>query len=162
MSGRAMVAIITGAVAIIVLAAALRRDRALPAPPLETSAPVIAVQPVTPAPPVDPQPTPTAESFAAAALVEAQAAEAKAATRRKVEPPPAPVLPPRDGTVTLAVSPWGEINVDGSSRGVSPPLTQLTLPPGVHTIEIRNGSAAPFVARVEIKSGETLGLQHRF
>ena len=72
------------------------------------------------------------------------------------------MLPPRDGTVTLAVSPWGEISVDGSSRGVSPPLTQLTLPPGVHTIEIRNGSAAPFVARVEIKSGETLGLQHRF
>ncbi len=100
--------------------------------------------------------------LAAAALLEAQAAEAKAATRRKVEPPPAPVAPPRDGTVTLAVSPWGEISVDGSSRGVSPPLTQLTLPPGVHTIEIRNGSAAPFIARVEVKSGETLGLQHRF
>ena len=157
-----MVAIVTGAVAILVLAAALRRDRAVPPPPVvETPAPVIAVQPVTPAPPVELQPTPTAEA-AAAALAESQAAAAKAASRRKVEPPPAPVLPPRDGTVTLAVTPWGEISVDGSSRGVSPPLTQLTLPPGVHTIEIRNGSAAPFVARVEIKSGETLGLQHRF
>ena len=162
LSGRAMVAIVTGAVAILVLAAALRRDRAVPPPPVvETPAPVIAVQPVTPAPPVELQPTPTAEA-AAAALAESQAAAAKAASRRKVEPPPAPVLPPRDGTVTLAVTPWGEISVDGSSRGVSPPLTQLTLPPGVHTIEIRNGSAAPFVARVEIKSGETLGLQHRF
>ena len=82
--------------------------------------------------------------------------------RRKSEPPPAPVVPPRDGTVTLAVAPWGEISVDGTARGVSPPLTQLSLAPGVHTIEIRNGSAAPFVARVEIRSGETLGLQHRF
>jgi eukaryotic-like serine/threonine-protein kinase len=161
LSGRAMVAILTGAIAIIVLAAALRRDRAVPPPPIEASAPVIAAQPVTPAPPVEPQP-PSAEALAAAALLEAQAAEAKAVTRRKVEPPPAPVAPPRDGTVTLAVTPWGEISVDGSSRGVSPPLTQLTLPPGVHTIEIRNGSAAPFIARVEIKSGETLGLQHRF
>jgi serine/threonine-protein kinase len=162
LSGRAMVAILTGAIAIIVLAAALRRDRAVPPPPLEASAPVIAAQPVTPAPPVQPQPTPSAEAVAAAALLEAQAAEAKAVVRRKVDPPPAPVAPPRDGTVTLAVTPWGEISVNGSSRGVSPPLTQLTLPPGVHTIEIRNGSAAPFIARVEIKSGETLGLRHRF
>ncbi len=160
LSGRAMVAIVTGAAAIIVLVAALRREGALPPPPVETLAPVIAVQPVTPAPPVDPQPTP--EALAAAALLESQAAEAKASIRRKVEPPPAPVLPPRDGTVTLAVSPWGEISVDGSARGVSPPLTQLTLAPGLHTIEIRNGSAAPFIARVEIKSGENLGLQHRF
>ncbi|MEO8187858.1 MAG: hypothetical protein ABI580_10905, partial [Burkholderiaceae bacterium] len=133
----------------------------VPPPPVEVPPPVIAVQPVTPAP-VEPQPSPTPEAVAAAALLESQAAAAKAVTRRKVEPPPAPVVPPRDGTVTLAVSPWGEVSVDGSSRGVSPPLTQLTLPPGVHTIEIRNGSVAPFVARVEIKSGETLGLQHRF
>ena len=156
-----MVAIITGAIAIIVLAAALRREPVAPAPPVEASAPGIAPQPVTAAPPIEP-PTPSPEALAAAALAEAQAAEARAATRRKVEPPPAPVPPPRDGTVTLAVSPWGEISVNGSPRGVSPPLTQLTLPPGLHTIEIRNGSAAPFVARVEIKSGETLGLQHRF
>jgi serine/threonine-protein kinase len=162
LSGRAMVAIVTAAIAIIVLAAALRRERTVPAPPVEASAPVIAVQPVTPAPPVQPQPTQSAEAPAATAVLEAQAAEARAAARRKVEPPPPPVAPPRDGTVTLAVTPWGEVRVDGSLRGVSPPLTQLTLAPGVHTIEIRNGSAAPFIARVEIKSGETLGLQHRF
>jgi predicted Ser/Thr protein kinase len=159
LSGRAMVAIVTGAVAIIVLAAALRREREPPPEPrVETPAPVIAALPITPAPPVETQP-PTA---AATAASEAQVAEARVVARRKSEPPPAPVPPPRDGTVTLAVSPWGEIRVDGSARGVSPPLTQLSLPPGVHTIEIRNGSAAPFVARVEVRSGETLGLQHRF
>ncbi len=75
LSGRAMVAIVTGAVAILVLAAALRRDRAVPPPPMvETPAPVMAVQPVTPAPPVEPQLTPTAEAVAAAALAESQAA----------------------------------------------------------------------------------------
>ncbi len=47
LSGRAMVAIVTGAIAIIVLAAALRRERPVPAPPVEASAPVIAPQPVT-------------------------------------------------------------------------------------------------------------------
>ena len=124
-----MVAIVTGAVAIIVLAAALRRDRAVPPPPGRNSRTGDRSTTGHSAPPVEPQPTPSAEA-AAAALAEAQAAEAKAASRRKVEPPPAPVLPPRDGTVTLAVTPWGEISVDGSSRGVSPPLTQLTLATG--------------------------------
>ena len=161
-SRRAIVAMVTGAVAIAVLAAALRREREPPpAPRVEAPAPVTAVLPITPAPPVETQP-PSAADIAAAAAIEAKAAEAKAVVRRKSEPPPAPVVPPRDGTVTLAVAPWGEISVDGTARGVSPPLTQLSLPPGVHTIEIRNGSAAPFVARVEVRSGETLGLQHRF
>jgi predicted Ser/Thr protein kinase len=160
LSARAMVAIVTGAVAIIVLAAALLRERE-PPPRVETLAPVTAALPITPAPPVETQPMPSAET-AAAAAIEAKSAEAKAAARRKSEPPPAPAAPPRDGTVMLAVSPWGEVSVDGASRGVSPPLTQLSLSPGVHTIEIRNGSAAPFVARVEVRSGETLGLQHRF
>ncbi|MGZ9075370.1 MAG: serine/threonine protein kinase, partial [Burkholderiaceae bacterium] len=162
LSARAMVAIVTGAVAMIVLAAALRRERE-PAVALtvETPAPVTAALPVTPAPPVEPPPA-QAPDVAAAVAVGAQAAEARAAARRKIEPPPAPVLPPRDGTVTLAISPWGEVSVDGAAHGVSPPLTQLSLPPGVHTIEVRNGAAAPFVARVEVRSGETLGLQHRF
>ena len=163
LSARTMVAIVTGAVAIIVLAAALRREREAPVAPIveTTPAPLTAALPVTPAPPVEPPPAQVPD-VAAAVAADAQAAEARAAARRKVEPPPAPVLPPRDGTVTLAISPWGEVSVDGATRGVSPPLTQQSLPPGVHTIEVRNGAAAPFVARVEVRSGETLGLQHRF
>ena len=163
LSRRAMVAIATSAVAFIVLAIALRSEREPPpAPRVETPAPVTAAAPVAP-PPVEPLPAQSTEAIVAAAI-EAQASEARAAAaaRRKAEPPPPPAPPPRDGTVTLAVSPWGEISVDGAARGVSPPLTQLSLAPGVHTIEIRNGSAAPFIARVEVRSGETLGLQHRF
>jgi serine/threonine-protein kinase len=64
--------------------------------------------------------------------------------------------------VSLAVTPWGEVVVNGTARGVSPPLTQVALPPGVHTIEVRNGAAPPFVARVEVRPGETISLQHRF
>jgi hypothetical protein len=52
--------------------------------------------------------------------------------------------------------------VDGTVQGVSPPLTQVALPPGPHTIEIRNGSFEPFIARVELKPGEKVHLQHRF
>jgi hypothetical protein len=52
--------------------------------------------------------------------------------------------------------------VNGATRGVSPPLTRLTLPPGVHSVEIRNGAAPPLMARVEVKPGQTTALQHRF
>jgi len=128
--------------------------RPAPPPPAE---PVVAVpQPVTPAPP------PAAEAPpepAAAPSEESKAAEAKAATRRRTEAQPAPV---RDGTLNLAVTPWGEVYVNGAARGVSPPLTTLALPPGAHSIEIRNPSSPPFVARIEVRAGETISLQHRF
>jgi hypothetical protein len=52
--------------------------------------------------------------------------------------------------------------VDGVARGVSPPLTQVSLPPGAHTIEVRNNSSPPFSIRVELRSGEPISLQPRF
>jgi hypothetical protein len=64
--------------------------------------------------------------------------------------------------VALAVAPWGEVLVDGETRGVSPPLNRLSLPSGVHVIEVRNGSAPAYSARVEVKPGQTVTLQHRF
>ena len=77
---------------------------------------------------------------------------------------PAEVAPvrPADATVTLGIAPWGEIIVDGSSHGVSPPLTRLTLTPGAHTIEVRNGAAPPFISRVDLQPGQAVEVQHRF
>jgi serine/threonine-protein kinase len=125
-----------------------------PEPPPATMAVPAAPSPVLP-PVEEPkaEPPPTAE--------EPKAAETKAAPRRRTETA-ATAVPLRDGIVKLAVAPWGEIIVNGESRGVSPPLTQLSLPPGAHTIEVRNPSSAPFVVRVELRSGETISLQHRF
>jgi serine/threonine-protein kinase len=80
------------------------------------------------------------------------------------EPPaPAPVAaPPADGAVVLGITPWGEILVDGASHGVSPPLTHLTLPAGVHTIEVRNGSSPAFVSRIDVQPGQSVEVKHRF
>jgi hypothetical protein len=52
--------------------------------------------------------------------------------------------------------------VDGKSRGVSPPLRVLEVSPGPHTIEIRNTTFPAHVARIEVKSGEAVKIQHRF
>jgi hypothetical protein len=140
----------------VVVAAALIVFVALQPPP----APIpVAIEPapVTPAPAPPPAEEPKAE---VPAVEEPKPAETKAPRRRSETASTA--VPVRDGIVHLAVAPWGEVYVNGASRGVSPPLTQLTLPPGPHTIEVRNGSAPPLVVRIELRSGETISLQHRF
>jgi eukaryotic-like serine/threonine-protein kinase len=78
-------------------------------------------------------------------------------------PAPAPVAPPpADGNLMLGITPWGEIVVDGASRGYSPPLTHMTLPTGVHTIEVRNGSSPAFVSRIDLQPGQSIEIKHRF
>ena len=66
------------------------------------------------------------------------------------------------GVVALAVAPWGEIFIDGDARGTTPPLTQLLLPAGSHTIEIRNGGRAPYVTQIEVNPDRPQQIRHRF
>jgi len=64
--------------------------------------------------------------------------------------------------VVLAISPWGEVFVDGKSMGVSPPLAELELAPGKHRITVRNGGFKPFQDDVELGSNETIRIKHKF
>src|SRR5205085_8366961 len=66
------------------------------------------------------------------------------------------------GRVELAVAPWGEVLVDGKSRGVSPPLRVLEVVPGAHTVEIRNSTFPAHVEQVQLKAGEAVRIRHRF
>lgn len=71
-------------------------------------------------------------------------------------------VPAKPGTVKLAVQPWGEVYVDGSKRGISPPLKSLSLAPGKHRIEIRNGQFAPHKETIEVKSGAESTIRYVF
>jgi hypothetical protein len=51
-------------------------------------------------------------------------------------------------TYKLMIKPWGTVYVDGSERGVSPPLKMLTLPAGDHTVRIVNPNFRDRVIRV--------------
>jgi class 3 adenylate cyclase len=62
----------------------------------------------------------------------------------------------------LAVLPWGEVLIDGKSRGVSPPLRTLDIPAGSHTIELRNSTFPSHVEKVNAKAGEAIRIRHRF
>ena len=75
-------------------------------------------------------------------------------------PPPSAVA--ALGTLTLDIKPWGNIVVDGISKGASPPMKRLPLPPGPHTIEIQN-PAGPTVSRtVEVVAGKSVSVRHTF
>ena len=84
-------------------------------------------------------------------------------------PPPAPRLAraapvaARPGArLALAVTPWGEIFVDGRRRGVAPPLTEIKLPPGKHVIELRNSAFPPYTETVVLEAGALVKIKHRF
>jgi len=70
--------------------------------------------------------------------------------------------PPAEGTVQLAITPWGEVEVDGRSAGTTPPLTRLTLPEGTHRITVRNADFEPLAATVRVQADRPFTLRHRF
>ena len=62
----------------------------------------------------------------------------------------------------MAISPWGQIEVNGSKAGTTPPLAQLALREGTHTITIRNADFPPHRVTVHVQAGQTVTLRHRF
>jgi serine/threonine-protein kinase len=66
------------------------------------------------------------------------------------------------GTVRIAISPWGNVEVDGAASGAAPPLTELKLAEGRHQVVVRNGDFAPFVATINVVAGQTTSIRHKF
>ena len=63
-------------------------------------------------------------------------------------------------TLVFEVRPPGEISIDGVPRGKSPPLQQLQLPPGVHTIVIERALSKTVTQEVKLAPGEILVVRH--
>lgn len=111
-----------------------------------------------------------------AAMTASAAPEARAAattppeTRAAVsvaapsEPKPNPDAAPQRGEARLdfAVTPWGEVYVDGKKMGASPPLKELKVSAGSHKIEIRNLNFPPYSETLQLKADSTKKLKHIF
>jgi hypothetical protein len=69
---------------------------------------------------------------------------------------------PPPGVVQLAISPWGQVEINGIAAGTTPPLSRLTLPSGRHQIVVRNDDFPPFVATVTVNDEKPVTLRHRF
>ncbi|MDP2031045.1 MAG: serine/threonine-protein kinase [Thiobacillus sp.] len=72
------------------------------------------------------------------------------------------VVAQEPATMSFAISPWGEVFVDGKSVGVSPPLTSLKLEAGKHRVEIRNQAFAAYRDTVNLKPGQSFKVRHKF
>jgi hypothetical protein len=68
----------------------------------------------------------------------------------------------RPGTIALAITPWGEVRVNGESKGRSPPLKRVEVSPGKHKIELRHPQNAPLTLEVELSPGEEFTVRHAF
>ena len=66
------------------------------------------------------------------------------------------------GRVAFAVTPWGEVYVDGRKRGVSPPMQEMRLLPGPHAVEIRNSTFEPYRETVNVTADATVRIKHKF
>jgi serine/threonine-protein kinase len=74
----------------------------------------------------------------------------------------AALVAPASGTVKMAISPWGQVEVDGAPSGASPPLTELKLAEGRHQIVVRNGDFAPYTATINVIGGQVISLRYKF
>jgi class 3 adenylate cyclase len=113
-------------------------------------------EPIRPVPSVTPWRTTREEQKAMAAVSSAGTDAAAASPYTAAAPKGASAL------VQLAVSPWGEVIVDGKSVGVSPPLADLELAPGTHRVEIRNGDFTPHQVTLQLESNQTIKIKHKF
>ena len=121
------------------------------------AAPVVAPPPVV-------KISPVAAKSAKETPKERRAREARErdAARAASVPVPAAPAPAARGVVRIAISPWGEVEVDGKPAGTSPPVTELSLTEGRHQIVIRNTDLPPHTAMVNVTADQPTTLKHKF
>jgi hypothetical protein len=105
-----------------------------------------------------------------AATASAIAGGAQLAAPREVSPPSVPEViasnaaapPSRAARLAFAVSPWGEVYVDGRRRGITPPLKEIKLSPGKHIVEIRNTTFRRHSQTVDLDADASVRIKHKF
>lgn len=173
-------AAVAAVVAVAGLLAALLAPGRAPAPvarpeaaPVASAAPATAVPPASPAPaaaavPPLTTPPPDTKTIAAGPSRPDRAAprhsppEAARPASARTESARTTAAPPAKAVIGLAVSPWGEVFVNGRRAGVSPPLTSIDVAAGRVTVELRNGDAPPYRETLQIAPGEEVRVRHRF
>ena len=64
--------------------------------------------------------------------------------------------------LAIAVTPWGEVYVNGQRKGISPPMKELKLAPGKYMIEIRNTSFLPYRESIELRIATQAKINYKF
>jgi hypothetical protein len=168
----------TGVAVIAILSVAVglrlaRQPAAAPVPPPAPAPPKVAAAAAKPAPQAPVQQK--ADAQAKPATPPAKQAAAPARPKPATKQPAAPALEDetavapkvvasaaKPATVSFAISPWGEVRINGKVHGIAPPLRDVDLPPGRHRIEIRNAGFPPHIEIVDAKPGGKIRIRHKF
>ena len=103
--------------------------------------------------PLATEPGPSAQPESPVARAPEQPASASAVPARQ---------PGGTARLILAVSPRGELYVDGKHQGTTPPATTFNLEPGMHRIEVRSGSRKPYLTYMTVQAGDVRRIRHDF
>jgi hypothetical protein len=147
-----------------------------PYPPVAETPKEAVPAPREPLPPAAPAPM-LAESLAAGPAPLTKIESSAAREPAKPAPPDAAPAPqsPREmqaaakaqepastARLILAVSPRGELYINGKRQGTTPPITTFPLEPGMHRIEVRNGSRKPYLTYMTVEAGDVRRIRHDF
>lgn len=149
------------AAAVVPSAAPATAQAATPAPAPTVPQPIaVAAAPVVP----PPEAKPAVKAAAPAPTTRPVRAKERAPRdpSPQVAPAPAVAAAPVLGTVQIAVSPWGQVEVDGKPAGTTPPLSRLTLPVGTHHIVVRNDDFPAYSTSITVSEEKPVTLRHRF
>ncbi|MEO7744241.1 MAG: hypothetical protein ABIR98_14995 [Usitatibacter sp.] len=134
-------------------------EPAKPAEPPRPEAKVLDPQPSAsqiPAP-APPQVAPKKDSPKPSEPAKADATKADKGDSTKAATPGSP-----PATLVFSIQPWGEIFVDGKSRGVTPPMKSLKLPPGKYKLEVKNTTFPVHAENLDLKTRDEITVRHRF
>ena len=131
---------------------------AVPAKTEDPAPPSDKLQTEAPASPAVPAPTPVRAKPTAERSPAREVRDRPAAREASAKPAAAPAT----GMVQLAITPWGQVEIDGKNAGVAPPLTQLKLSVGDHVITVRNEDFAPHTVTVRVSADQPITVRHRF
>jgi len=70
--------------------------------------------------------------------------------------------PTGEALLSFAITPWGEVYIDGKKIGAAPPLKELKIPAGRHTIEIRNTDFPAYSKVVDLQADSTKKIKYIF
>ena len=138
---------------------------AVTAPPVETPAPAPATTATASATAAGTPPSAdavkTVDLTAATSRSEETAGRPReSATRAKRETNKVALA--KTGNVKLSIQPWGEVWINGSLKGVSPPMRFLQLEPGTYNVELRNPGLQSMRRQLVVTAGQPVAIEHRF
>ncbi|MES3014639.1 MAG: protein kinase, partial [Pseudomonadota bacterium] len=134
-------------------------DNVMATPPDPTSA-----APVSPKPAVASKPLQSAPNAARDPVSKgARPREAHERAARSATATAAAAASVPTAVLRVAISPWGEVEVDGRRVGTSPPLNELSLPAGRHQVVVRNADLPPHSVTVNLSADQPpVTVKHKF